>query len=69
MEKKLRMLFEYQRFEKNEKLAELIDEAEANLASELSDFELAGVYAAGEYELNTQQNPNRESENSGEKKV
>lgn len=48
MENKLRMLFDYQRFEKNSSLDALIQETESNYARELSDDDLSVVAAAGE---------------------
>lgn len=48
MEKKLKMLFDYQRFEKNASLEALIREAQTDYARELSDEELFMVAAAGE---------------------
>lgn len=44
MEKKLKKLFDYQKFEGNERLAKLEEEAEET--RELSDEELEGVSAA-----------------------
>ena len=49
MEKKLKKLFDYQKFEKNPRLQKLIGESEARLeAAELSDDSLEKVSAAGE---------------------
>lgn len=48
MENKLKKLFDYQRFEKKEKLEKLIDEAESRYSAELSDDDLSLVNAAGE---------------------
>lgn len=48
MEKKLKILFDYQRFEQNEKLEKLIHETESRYASGLSDDDLFLVNAAGE---------------------
>ena len=48
MENKLKMLFDYQRFEKNASLEALIREAQTDYARELSDEELFMVAAAGE---------------------
>ena len=48
IEQKLKALFEYQRFQKNEKLEEMIKEAEGARVIELSDEELSFVNAAGE---------------------
>ncbi len=51
MEKKLKKLFDYQRFEKNEKLEKLIRETESRYAGELSDDDLTLVNAAGEFTM------------------
>ena len=48
MENKLKKLFEYQKFEKSERLAKLIAETEARQATEISDDDLEMVAAAGE---------------------
>ena len=48
MENKLKKLFEYQKFEQNERLAKLIAETEARQAAEISDDDLEMVVAAGE---------------------
>ena len=48
MENKLIRLFEYQKFEQNERLAKLIAETEARQAAEISDDDLEMVAAAGE---------------------
>ena len=48
MEKKLKKLFDYQRFEKNERLEKIIKETESRYGGELSDDELSFVNAAGE---------------------
>ena len=48
MEKKLKELFEYQRFEKNARLEKMVREAELRCARELSMDELECVTAAGE---------------------
>lgn len=48
MENKLKKLFDYQRFEKNEKLEKLIQETENAYVAELSDDALSFVNAAGE---------------------
>lgn len=50
MENKLKKLFDYQHFENNSRLAELISETENRYAAELSDDELFMVSAAGEVE-------------------
>ena len=49
MEKKLKSLFEYQRFEKNEKLEKLISQTESRFERELSEDDLFLVNAAGDY--------------------
>ena len=48
MEKKLKKLFDYQRFERNERLEKLISETESRYAKNLSDDDLSFVNAAGE---------------------
>ena len=48
MENKLKRLFEYQKFEQNERLAKLIAETEARQAAEISDDDLELVAAAGD---------------------
>ena len=48
MEKTLKILFDYQLFEQNEKLERLIRETESRCAGELSDEDLTLVSAAGE---------------------
>ena len=48
MEKKLKKLFDFQRFEQNKALEKLIPETENRYAAELSDDDLALVSAAGE---------------------
>ncbi|MCQ2419328.1 MAG: hypothetical protein MJ085_06020 [Clostridia bacterium] len=48
MENKLKKLFEYQKFEQNERLAKLIAETEARQAAEISDDDLEFVAAAGD---------------------
>ena len=52
MEDKLKKLFDYQRFEKNGSLEELIRETEKQYAGELSDEDLSLVNAAGEITIN-----------------
>ena len=47
-EQKLKKLFDFQRFEKNERLENLIRETESRYAAELSDDDLSLVNAAGE---------------------
>ena len=51
MKKKLEQLFDFQRFEASPRLAKLIEQTENRDYSELSDSELACVYAAGEPEV------------------
>lgn len=48
MEKKLKKLFDYQRFEKNERLEKIIKETESRYGEELSDDDLSLVNAAGD---------------------
>ena len=60
MEKELKKLFDYQRFEKNEKLEKLIRETEGRYAAELSDDDLSFVSAAGEETLYTENNVKEE---------
>lgn len=50
MEKKLKGLFDYQRFAPSSKLAKLISETEARYGTALSDDDLGFVAAAGEVE-------------------
>lgn len=50
MEKKLKRLFDYQRFERNEHLEKLISKTESR-ARELSDEDLSFVNAAGATEF------------------
>lgn len=50
MESKLKKIFDYQRFERNEKLEKLISETESYYSRELSDDDLLFVNAAGEAE-------------------
>ena len=47
MDKILKKLFDYQRFERNKRLEKLISETESRYARDLSDEELAYVNAAG----------------------
>lgn len=49
MEKKLKALFDYQRFEKNARLEKLISETGDRYTRELDDNELGLVNAAGEF--------------------
>ena len=59
MEKKLKRLLDYQRFEKNEKLEKLIRETESRYAKELSDDDLSLVSAAGEETSPAEEPPHR----------
>ena len=43
MEKRLKALFDYQRFEKNSRLADIVEQTESRYKVELSDEELAQV--------------------------
>lgn len=47
MEKKLGLLFDFQDFEGNDRLSNLISETQGRYAQELSDDELEDVAAAG----------------------
>lgn len=47
MDKKLKAMFEFQRFEKNSRLQKLIEETENRMARELLDDDLWMVNAAG----------------------
>lgn len=46
--KKLKALFDYQRFERNKRLQALIEDTENRCMNALSDDDLEGVSAAGE---------------------
>lgn len=48
MDRKLKALFDYQKFSENKKLERLILEAESRYAKELSDDDISIVSAAGE---------------------
>ena len=50
MDKKLNMLFGYQHFAQNKRLAKLIEETESRQVCRLSDADLELVNAAGELE-------------------
>lgn len=52
MERKLKSLFDYQKFEKNSRLEKLISETENRYARELSDDDLSFVNAAGDFNMN-----------------
>lgn len=65
MENKLKKLFEYQKFEQNERLAKLIAETEARQATEISDDDLEMVAAAGEItEISTEEKENNIGDDS-----
>lgn len=51
MENKLKMLFDYQKFEKNERLEKIISDTENYYGRELSDDELFFVNAAGSFDM------------------
>lgn len=51
MEKKLRQLFDFQKFSENLRLAEMIEETEKCYGKTLSDDDLEQVNAAGEFVL------------------
>ena len=51
MENKLKNMFEYQRFSGNSRLAKIIAESEARCAEALSDDDLDFVAAAGEFDI------------------
>ena len=57
-ENKLKRLFDYQRFESNTRLTEIIAETESRYAAELNDNELEMVNAAGDIELEAVKNEN-----------
>ena len=64
MEKKLKLLFDFQRFEGNAKLAAVIEKAEACRAESLSDDDLEYVSAAGEIDaLSDKDEKNRHDDN------
>ena len=52
MEKVLKMLFDYQRFEQNERLSAMLSKAEKAQPAFLDDEELEWVAAAGEPDRN-----------------
>lgn len=49
MERKLKAIFDYQKFEKNPFLEKLVSETENRYAKELSDDDIGFVNAAGDY--------------------
>ena len=51
MERKLKAIFDYQKFEKNPRLEKLISETENRYARELSDDDLFFVNAAGDFNM------------------
>lgn len=53
MDKVLKMLFDYQRFEQNERLSAMLAKAEKAQPAFLEDEELEWVAAAGEVNPNT----------------
>ena len=55
MERKLKSLFDYQKFEKNPRLEKLISETENRYARELSDDDLSFVNAAGDFNMSGDQ--------------
>ncbi len=48
MDRKLKSLFDYQKFQRNTKLEQLIADIESRYSRELGDDEISGVSAAGE---------------------
>ena len=64
-EKKLKSLFDYQHFEKNERLAKLIGETESRYGQQLSDDELGMVNAAGEFTMPNDSNMPKEIQVGG----
>lgn len=56
MEKKLKSLFEFQRFSGNSRIEKMAAEAEAHYGVELSDSDLESVAAAGDL-LEAAENP------------
>lgn len=48
MERKLKALFDFQKFEQNKRLSKMIDEANSSTDGELDDEDLSFVAAAGE---------------------
>lgn len=65
MEKKLKTLFDFQRFQKNPRLASLIENTEKKYSNELSDDDLELVNAAGDPALQMKKKPSvsEDSEN------
>ena len=56
MDKKLKSMFEFQRFQNNPRLAKMIQETEQRYAGELSDEDLDFVAAAGEFTSDEEEN-------------
>lgn len=56
MDKKLKSMFEFQRFQNNPRLAKMIQETEQRYAGELSDEDLDFVAAAGEFTSDDEEN-------------
>lgn len=54
IEKKLKSLFEFQKFEKNSRMEKIISETESRYASELSDNDVANIAAAGDTGLSAE---------------
>ena len=48
MEKKLKSFFDFMRFEKNSRIEKMMQQAEERYPYELSDNDLADIFAAGE---------------------
>ena len=65
MEKILKKLFDYQRFEQNERLEKLIRETGNRYAAELSDDDLLLVNAAGELTINSTASGKNSAANGG----
>ena len=61
MEEKLKRLFDFQRFERNPRLEQLMSETRQRYGTELTDDELGLVYAAGETPVQMPgENPNEQ---------
>lgn len=60
-QEKLKLLFDYQRFAGNERLASLIQKAENGGATPLSDDDLTDVAAAGDPLLELQKDKERDT--------
>lgn len=59
MDKKLKSMFEYQKFSGNSRLAKIIAESESRYAEALSDDDLDMVSAAGEFDFNEEEKDNK----------